>query len=124
MWNFSYYCDMLLQFGTAHPESKYQHIIKYRRHNAAVRSEVPKDKLLIFKLTDGWEPICKFLDVDIPDEPFPWANRAAPDPAGWMAKDKCQLYNSKTGQRAPLEIKIVTTVLVLLLALLIFAFLF
>jgi hypothetical protein len=36
---------------------------------------VPKDRLLIMTLEDGWEPLCKFLgDLPVPDEPFPRVN--------------------------------------------------
>ena len=34
----------------------------------------PKDKLLVFNMNDGWGPLCQFLDVDIPDKPFPYKN--------------------------------------------------
>ena len=33
-----------------------------------------KERLLIMKMKDGWEPLCKFLGKPIPDEPFPWVN--------------------------------------------------
>jgi hypothetical protein len=46
----------------------------YAEHNAAVRREVPPDRLLIFKVTEGWEPLCHFLGVPVPDEPFPRLN--------------------------------------------------
>ncbi|KAI1331105.1 hypothetical protein F5Y16DRAFT_408219 [Xylariaceae sp. FL0255] len=42
-----------------------------------VRSAVPKDRLLEFELSQGWEPLCKFLNVPVPNEPFPRANDAA-----------------------------------------------
>ncbi|KAI1357688.1 hypothetical protein F5Y08DRAFT_323685 [Xylaria arbuscula] len=45
-------------------------------HEAKVRSLVPKDQLLEMDLKDGWEPLCKFLGVPVPDEPFPRANDA------------------------------------------------
>lgn len=36
-----------------------------------------KDRVLIFKVTDGWEPLCTFLGVDVPkDKPFPRSNDA------------------------------------------------
>ena len=35
----------------------------------------PKDKLLIWKLGDGWKPICEFLELPIPDKPFPHSNK-------------------------------------------------
>jgi sulfotransferase family protein len=47
---------------------------RYLEHYATVRRIVPKEKLLEFKLTDGWEPLCAFLGKDIPDTEFPWVN--------------------------------------------------
>jgi len=37
---------------------------------------VPKEKLLVMNLSQGWEPLCKFLGKPIPDVPFPRANDA------------------------------------------------
>ncbi|KAI1135781.1 P-loop containing nucleoside triphosphate hydrolase protein [Hypoxylon sp. FL0543] len=45
-------------------------------HNDKVRSLVPKEQLLEMDLSEGWEPLCKFLGVPVPDEPFPRANDA------------------------------------------------
>jgi hypothetical protein len=45
-------------------------------HNAAVQREVPKDRLLVFKVSEGWEPLCRFLGVEVPAEPFPRVNEA------------------------------------------------
>jgi len=39
-----------------------------------VKSTVPPEKLLIFDVKEGWEPLCKFLNVPVPDEPFPNVN--------------------------------------------------
>jgi len=46
----------------------------YERHNAAVRAEVPRDRLVEWQPGDGWEPLCAALDVPVPDEPFPHTN--------------------------------------------------
>jgi hypothetical protein len=46
----------------------------HQRHYAIMRELVPKDQLLDFRLQDGWEPLCKFLDVPVPDAPFPHVN--------------------------------------------------
>jgi hypothetical protein len=46
----------------------------FEEHNAAVRREVPADRLLVFSVREGWEPLCRFLDVPVPDEPFPHLN--------------------------------------------------
>jgi hypothetical protein len=43
-------------------------------HNAEVQRVVPADRLLVWEVTDGWEPLCEFLGLDVPDEPLPHAN--------------------------------------------------
>lgn len=43
-------------------------------HNKAVRETIPAEQLLIFQVKDGWEPLCKFLEVPVPDQPFPRTN--------------------------------------------------
>ena len=39
-----------------------------------VKKSVPSDKLLIFSVKEGWEPLCKFLDLPVPEGPFPNTN--------------------------------------------------
>jgi hypothetical protein len=46
----------------------------FTEHNAAVQREVPADRLLVYRVGDGWEPLCRFLGVPVPDEPFPHLN--------------------------------------------------
>nr|XP_039273077.1 uncharacterized protein LOC120347234 [Styela clava] len=50
--------------------------LKFRAHNAHVVQNVRPEKFLQFKCSDGWEPLCKFLDVAIPDETFPHENKS------------------------------------------------
>jgi hypothetical protein len=50
---------------------------RYKEHYAMVRRLVPKDQLLEYKLSQGWEPLCEFLNVPVPDQPFPRTNDAA-----------------------------------------------
>jgi hypothetical protein len=45
-------------------------------HNDAVREAIPRDRLLVWRVTDGWGPLCEFLDLSEPDSPFPHANDA------------------------------------------------
>lgn len=47
----------------------------YERHNAEVRRTAPRGRLLEWRATDGWTPICHALGLPIPDFPFPWTNR-------------------------------------------------
>jgi hypothetical protein len=44
------------------------------RYHAEVKREVPGDRLLVWSVTEGWEPLCEFLEVDVPDAPFPRVN--------------------------------------------------
>ena len=47
---------------------------KYEAHNAEVRRRVPRSQLLVYSVDQGWGPLCKFLDLPIPDQPFPNLN--------------------------------------------------
>lgn len=46
----------------------------FRRHTEAVVAGVPKDRLLVFDVAQGWEPLCAFLGVPVPDTPYPREN--------------------------------------------------
>lgn len=46
----------------------------YRKNNLMVREIVPADRLLVFNVAEGWEPLCAFLDCPVPDIPFPHHN--------------------------------------------------
>ncbi len=46
----------------------------YHRHNDAVRANVPEDRLLVWDVKEGWEPLCRFLEVAVPDTPLPNVN--------------------------------------------------
>nr|6B50_A Chain A, Sulfotransferase oxamniquine resistance protein [Schistosoma mansoni] len=39
----------------------------YDEYNRLVQETVPSDRLLVLRLGDGWEPLCKFLNVEIPN---------------------------------------------------------
>jgi Sulfotransferase domain len=43
-------------------------------HADAVKATVPSEQLLVFQVKDGWEPLCEFLRVPVPNEPFPRTN--------------------------------------------------
>ena len=46
----------------------------YERHNEEVERSVPEEKLLVYEVKEGWEPLCRFLGKEVPDEPFPRVN--------------------------------------------------
>ena len=47
------------------------------RWNAQVQDDVPAGQLLVWNPADGWEPLCEFLEVDVPDGPVPHVNDTA-----------------------------------------------
>ena len=49
----------------------------YERHNAAVRSAVPPERLIDWRPGDGWDPICAALGVQAPEAEFPHENDTA-----------------------------------------------
>eukprot|EP00746_Dinoflagellata_sp_MGD_P058466 gnl/MRDRNA2_/MRDRNA2_250299_c0_seq1.p1 gnl/MRDRNA2_/MRDRNA2_250299_c0~~gnl/MRDRNA2_/MRDRNA2_250299_c0_seq1.p1 ORF type:complete len:306 (-),score=31.33 gnl/MRDRNA2_/MRDRNA2_250299_c0_seq1:209-1126(-) len=46
----------------------------YNEWNAKIRSRVPPERLLDFQVQQGWEPLCRFLGVPVPEVPFPKVN--------------------------------------------------
>ena len=44
------------------------------RHTQMVRDEIAPERLLVFEVSEGWEPLCRFLGVDRPKVPFPHDN--------------------------------------------------
>ncbi len=91
----------LIKFGLKYPFSrivqKRFHVFKYNRkliinefgkdlldrkkvlkafeqHTENVIKRISSDRLLIFKASDGWEPLCRFLNVPVPKNIFPYSN--------------------------------------------------
>lgn len=46
----------------------------HEQHSEMVRQLVPREQLLEWHVEDGWEPLCEFLDKDVPAISFPRAN--------------------------------------------------
>lgn len=46
----------------------------YEKWNEEVKKNVPDERLLVFNVKEGWPPLCRFLQVPVPDAPFPRAN--------------------------------------------------
>ncbi len=52
------------------------HIIGvYLDHIDRVKATCPPERLLVYELGSGWDPLCAFLGCDVPDEPYPSGNR-------------------------------------------------
>lgn len=59
---------------TAALDDKQACIAAFERHYADARRRIPPQRLLEWRASDGWAPICRALGVDQPDEPFPRVN--------------------------------------------------
>jgi hypothetical protein len=46
----------------------------FRDLTQAVMDTIPAERLLIYRTGDGWAPLCAFLGVPVPDEPYPNVN--------------------------------------------------
>ena len=57
--------------GHERPE---QLIEAFVQHNQEVEHAVPADRLLVWQVEEGWEPLCAFLGVEVPADPLPRAN--------------------------------------------------
>jgi Sulfotransferase domain len=57
-------------FGGAF-EDREAAVAAYRRWEEEVRASVPAEQLLVYDVSEGWEPLCSFLGREVPAEPFP-----------------------------------------------------
>ena len=49
----------------------------FRKHTEEVKATIAPERLLVYEAGQGWEPLCKFLGVAVPDEPYPSENSRA-----------------------------------------------
>lgn len=59
--------------GQFHDKEKALEI--YTRFSDEIRAFIPADQLLEIRISEGWEPLCAFLNVPVPDVPFPHKNQ-------------------------------------------------
>lgn len=60
-------------FASGHAEPQ-QLIDTMNRHVEEVKRTVPSDRLLVWSVQEGWDPLCEFLELPVPQEPFPHIN--------------------------------------------------
>jgi hypothetical protein len=87
-------------------------IAAFERHNDEVRRTVPAEQLLVWDLTEGWEPLCEFLGVEVPAAPLPHLNDSrtftdrvmemALEKVGeWWRREKAGEVTAATGEGRP-----------------------
>lgn len=47
----------------------------YNKHNEEVKNYVPAKQLLVYDVSEGWEPLCRFFGVPVPQTPLPHTNK-------------------------------------------------
>lgn len=47
----------------------------FERHTEAVKAFVGAENVLVYDVREGWGPLCTFLEVPVPDAPFPRLNQ-------------------------------------------------
>jgi hypothetical protein len=47
------------------------------RYHQEVQDIVPAERLLVWSVAEGWEPLCEFLELPVPEAPFPRVNDSA-----------------------------------------------
>ena len=64
------------------------HVIAcFEAHNQDVIDSVPPEKLLVYEPGQGWEPICEFLNVPVPEEDYPRVNTTEEFTERWRQID-------------------------------------
>lgn len=58
-------------------DDKEKAIAAFNEWNRNVLASIPKEKMLVFDAKQGWEPLCRFLNVAVPAKPFPHSNTTA-----------------------------------------------
>lgn len=54
------------------------HLISvFNDHNFEVQRTIAPERLLTYDAAHGWQPLCEFLDVPVPDQSYPLTNTAA-----------------------------------------------
>lgn len=47
----------------------------WESHHEEVKKHVPEKQLLVYDVREGWPPLCKFLNADVPSQDLPHLNK-------------------------------------------------
>ena len=56
-------------------ENKEAMMMLFEQWNEEVKRTVPANQLLVYEISQGWEPLCQFLNLPVPSTPFPQTNK-------------------------------------------------
>ena len=66
--------DVIFARSFNHARSRTDLVRAYEEHVKRVQEAVHPSRLLMWSLSDGWAPLCDFLDLPQPNEPIPHVN--------------------------------------------------
>jgi hypothetical protein len=69
--------DLYNGFFEGKARDKDHMIARFVAWNEEVQRTIPKERLLVYEVKQGWEPLCAFLGKPVPSEPFPRNNDGA-----------------------------------------------
>jgi hypothetical protein len=72
-------------------------IAAYERHNEDVKRTIPRERLLVYEISEGLAPLCRVLDVPVPDEPYPKVNTTNE----WLENIGSKLTPASSPEAAP-----------------------
>lgn len=68
-------CSLIIERTFGGRVQDRQHVIgTYEQRNETVKRTIAPERLLVFNVAEGWTPLCQFLGLPIPGEPFPQVN--------------------------------------------------
>jgi Sulfotransferase domain len=74
------------------------------RYNAEVQEVVPAERLLVWSAGDGWEPLCEFLELPVPELPFPRVNDGKEFADRIIDAALCAIERSRAGDALEAEV--------------------
>ncbi|KAK5626654.1 hypothetical protein RRF57_002369 [Xylaria bambusicola] len=95
-WAAKMYYPMLKKFFDTFFEGDFPNRGKdiFTKHYEEVKKLVPSERLLEYRVQEGWEPLCKFLDCPVPkDVPFPNVNDNSDFVTRSQRRNRAQMYN-------------------------------
>jgi hypothetical protein len=63
----------------------------FRAHVAEVKATIAPERLLVYDVAEGWEPLCRHLGVPVPSAPFPRTNSTEEFRARAAARDNADV---------------------------------
>lgn len=77
--NWKQYTDLMIEMWrrtglTKANDSQEEMSALMERYNQQVRAIVAPERLLVWSVAEGWEPLCEFLEVPVPEAQFPHLN--------------------------------------------------